>query len=59
MSDFVTIRLVKSTSGRLKKHQGTVKALGLRRIGHSTQVRDTVEVRGMINSVSHLVKVEG
>ncbi|MDA1076617.1 MAG: 50S ribosomal protein L30, partial [Proteobacteria bacterium] len=35
-----------------------VAGLGLRRIGHSVQVEDTPSVRGMINKVSYLVKVE-
>lgn len=59
MADTISIKLIKSTSGRLLKHRETVKALGLKRIGHVVSVKDSVEVRGMINSVSHLVKIEG
>lgn len=55
----VKVTLVKSTSGRLKKHQACVRGLGLRRIGHSVEVEDTSAVRGMINKVSYLVRVEG
>jgi len=55
----VKVTLVKSTSGRLKKHQACVRGLGLRRIGHSVEVEDTPAVRGMINKVSYLVRVEG
>jgi large subunit ribosomal protein L30 len=36
-----------------------VAGLGLRRIGHSVEVEDTPSVRGMINRVSYMVKVEG
>ena len=50
---------VKSTAGRLKAHQQSVKGLGLRRIGDSVEVEDTPAVRGMINKAFYLVKVEG
>ncbi|MCZ6852554.1 MAG: 50S ribosomal protein L30 [Gammaproteobacteria bacterium] len=60
MSDkAIRITLVKSTAGRLKKHKACVAGLGLRRIGHSVEVEDTPAVRGMINRVSYMVKVEG
>ena len=55
----IRVTLVKSTSGRLKKHQACVAGLGLRRIGHTVEVEDTPSVRGMINKVSYMVKVEG
>ena len=49
---------VKSTAGRLKNHKACVAGLGLRRIGHTVEVEDTPSVRGMINKVSYLVRVE-
>ena len=52
------VTLLKSTSGRLKSHQACVFGLGLRRIGHSVEVIDTPENRGMINKVSYLLQVE-
>ncbi|MFB3105589.1 MAG: 50S ribosomal protein L30 [Pseudomonadales bacterium] len=55
----IRVTLVKSTVGRLKKHRACVAGLGLRRIGHSVEVEDTPAVRGMINRVSYMVKVEG
>ena len=55
----IRVTLVKSTAGRLKKHKACVAGLGLRRIGHSVEVEDTPAVRGMINRVGYLVKVEG
>ncbi|MDG1012700.1 MAG: 50S ribosomal protein L30, partial [Luminiphilus sp.] len=36
-----------------------VAGLGLRRIGHTVEVEDTPSVRGMINKVHYLVRVEG
>lgn len=53
----IKVRLVKSTAGRLKKHQACVAGLGLRRIGHTVEVEDTPSVRGMINRVSYMVRV--
>jgi large subunit ribosomal protein L30 len=55
----IRVKLVKSSAGRLKKHQACVRGLGLRRIGHSVEVEDTPAVRGMINRVSYLLQVEG
>lgn len=54
----VKITLVKSTIGCLKKQKATVEALGLKKIGSSNVLKDTEVLRGMINVVSHLVKVE-
>jgi len=58
VSTKLKVTLVKSTSGRPVRHQNTVRTLGLRRIGHSVVVEDTVSFRGMIASISHLLKVE-
>ncbi|GAA6154110.1 50S ribosomal protein L30 [Pseudoteredinibacter isoporae] len=55
----VKVTQVKSTNGRLQSHKACVAGLGLRRIGHSVEVEDTPSVRGMINKVNYLVKVEG
>ncbi len=55
----IKVTQVKSTAGRLKNHQASVRGLGLRRIGHTVEVEDTPSVRGMINLVNYLVKVEG
>ena len=55
----ITVKLVKSTNGRLESHKACVRGLGLRRINHCVEVEDTPSVRGMINKVSYLVKVEG
>ena len=52
------ITLVRSTIGRIAKQKATVKALGLRRMHYTVVHADTPVIRGMVNSVSHLVKVE-
>lgn len=44
--------------GRLPKHKATLLGLGLRRIGHTVEREDTPAIRGMINAVSFMVKVE-
>lgn len=54
----IKVTLVKSSFGRLKKHRACVAGLGLRRIGHTVEVEDTPSIRGMINRVHYLVKVE-
>lgn len=55
----IKVTQVKSSAGRLKNHKACVAGLGLRRIGHTVEVEDTPSVRGMINKVNYLVKVEG
>ena len=49
---------VRSAIGTKPKHRGTLRALGLRRLGQSNVVPDRAEVRGMIARVPHLVRVE-
>ncbi|MBW8863151.1 MAG: 50S ribosomal protein L30 [Acidobacteria bacterium] len=56
--DIVKVTLVRSPIG-FKNNQGTViKALGLRRIRHTVELKDTPAMRGMIHKVRHLVEVE-
>ena len=54
----VKVTLLKSVFGQLASIRGSVKGLGLRRIGHSVVVADTPSNRGMINAASHMLKVE-
>jgi len=54
----IKVTQVKSTNGRLKNHKACVSGLGLRRIGHTVEVEDTPSVRGMIDTVCYLVRVE-
>jgi len=55
----IKVTLVKSVIGRIESHKATVKGLGLRRIRHTVEVQDTPSIRGMINTVGYLLKVEG
>lgn len=54
----IKVTLVKSTIGRIQAHRDCVRGLGLRRLHHTVEVQDTPAVRGMINAVSYLLKVE-
>ena len=54
----LSVTLIKSFYGRLPVHRATVNGLGLKRINHTVELQDTPEVRGMINKVSYLLKVE-
>ncbi|GLR25576.1 MULTISPECIES: 50S ribosomal protein L30 [Limnobacter] len=58
MSANVKVTLVKSVIGTQQAHRDTVKGLGLRKLNSSRVLVDTPEVRGMINKVSYLLKVE-
>jgi large subunit ribosomal protein L30 len=54
----VKVTLVKSPIG-FNRNQGEVlRGLGLRRIRHTVEVKDTVQTRGMLHKVRHLVTVE-
>jgi large subunit ribosomal protein L30 len=52
------ITQVKSRIGSRQNQRDTLRTLGLRKIGQSTLREDRPEVRGMIRTVAHLVKVE-
>ena len=55
----LSVTLIKSFYGRLPAHRATINGLGLKRINHTVELQNTPEVRGMINKVSYLLKVEG
>ena len=52
------VTLVKSTIGTKPKHRGTIRALGLGKIGSTNDLPDRPEIRGMIARVPHLIRVE-
>ena len=54
----IRVTQVKGLRGTLSGHKATVRGLGLRRIRHTVEHADTPAIRGMINKVSYLVKVE-
>ncbi|MFA5684492.1 MAG: 50S ribosomal protein L30 [Lysobacteraceae bacterium] len=54
----VKVRLVKGLRGTQSRHRLSVKALGLRKINDVRELVDSPSVRGLINQVSYLVRVE-
>jgi len=54
----IKVTLVKGITSTKHKHRESVKGLGLRHRSHTVELVDTPAVRGMINRVSYLVKVE-
>jgi large subunit ribosomal protein L30 len=55
----VSVTQVKSANGADKRQRGTLRSLGLRRIGHTVSHEDTPQLRGALHAVRHLVKVDG
>ncbi len=58
MSSKIKVTLVKSMIGRPEKHRKILQGLGLRKLNKSISLEDTPTNRGMVNKVSHLVKLE-
>ena len=54
----IRIKLIRSVIGSLPKQRATVRALGLRKIGSSTEQESSPAIMGMVKVVSHLVSVE-
>jgi large subunit ribosomal protein L30 len=55
----VKVTQIRSTIGQSKAHEGTLRALGLGRIGRSAEHKYGPELAGRLRHVSHLVRVEG
>ncbi|MCX5878107.1 MAG: 50S ribosomal protein L30 [Deltaproteobacteria bacterium] len=58
MTDTLRVTLLKSGIGRNKKIRGTLKGLGLTRLHKTVVLNNTPAIRGMINKVCFMVKVE-
>ena len=58
MAKTIKVTQTKSSIGRLPKHKASLRGLGLRRINHTVELEDTACVRGMINKVHYMVKIE-
>ena len=54
----LTVTQVRSAIGSKPKHRGTLRALGLGRIGKTNTLPDRPEIRGMIHKVAHLIDVQ-
>ena len=57
MSKELQITLIKSGIGRPQKHRLTLKSLGLNKLHKTVVIKDSPQVRGMVDKVSHLIKV--
>ena len=53
----ITVRQVRSAIGNKPKNRGTLRALGLRKIGDTNTLPDRPEIRGMIARIPHLIEV--
>jgi large subunit ribosomal protein L30 len=58
MSDKIKVTLLKSGIGKNKKVRATLKGLGLTKLHKTVTLENTAAIRGMINKVSYMVKVE-
>ncbi|MDQ4082171.1 MAG: 50S ribosomal protein L30 [Actinomycetota bacterium] len=58
MAAKLRITQVRSAIGQTERHRGTLRALGLGKIGRSVEREESREVAGMLRKVRHLVKVE-
>lgn len=58
MAKKIKVTQVKGVNGRLPSHRACIAGLGLRRINHTVELEDTPSIRGMINKVHYIVKVE-
>ncbi len=58
MSEKVKVTLIKSMIGRPEKHRRVLRGMGLTKINKTVSLVDTPSTRGMINMVSHLVRVK-
>lgn len=54
----IKITQVRSAINRTNKQKATLEALGFRKLNQTVEHEDTPEIKGMINKVSHMVKVE-
>ena len=54
----ITVRLVRSMIGHPKKHRAVLRGMGLTKMHKAVALPDTPQVRGMIDKVQHLVRVE-
>jgi len=55
----ITVRLVRSMIGRPEKQRLVLRGMGLTRLQKVVQLPDTPQIRGMLDKVKHLVRIEG
>jgi large subunit ribosomal protein L30 len=55
----VTVTQVGSKIGQSERHRGTLRALGLGKIGRSAEHKDSPQLQGMLRQVRHLIRIDG
>ena len=58
MADKLRVTQIKSTISHIARNRATVRALGLKRIGHTVEIPDNPATRGMVRQVRFLVSVD-
>ena len=58
MTKTLKITQTRSAIGQTEKHRGTLRALGLGKIGRSTERQESPQLAGMLRKVRHLVRIE-
>lgn len=58
MSGSLKVTLVKSMIGRPEKHRKVLRGMGLTKLNKTVELKDTPVTRGMVHTVSHLVRIE-
>jgi large subunit ribosomal protein L30 len=58
MTDTINVTLVKSVIGKNKKIRGTVKGLGLNKLNKTVSLKNTPAIRGMIDKVSFMLRIQ-
>ena len=58
MEKQLKITLIKSSIGRPEKQRAVLRGMGLTKLNKTVYLKDTVEIRGMVRKVSHLISVE-
>jgi large subunit ribosomal protein L30 len=54
----ISVTLLRSSVGAIPRHRECVRGLGLKRINHTVVLEDTPSVRGMVNKIDYMVRVE-
>jgi large subunit ribosomal protein L30 len=55
----LTVTQRRSSNGSNQRQLDTLRSLGLRRIGHTVELADSEQTRGMLHAIRHLVEVDG
>lgn len=58
MAGMLKVTLVRSMIGRPEKQRKVLRGMGLTKMNRTVKFQDTPSIRGMVNAVNHLVKVE-